>query len=239
MIIGLCDDEKVQLDYIKLVIQQWAEKRKTSCKIESFFSAEEFQFEYQDHYPFDLLILDIQMDKINGMDLAKKIRVVDKNIPIIFLTGIPDYVFDGYEVGALRYLLKPVKEDQLYLALDDIFLKRKDKELDYYILSYGGEKIKIDYEDILCIESLGHYLKMTTRDNTYEWKASLGQLVKELQEGSFFNLHRSYVVNLRHVEKINKTDCLLSNGVTIPISRNHYQRFNESFIKYYRGDGIG
>ncbi len=239
MIIGLCDDEKIQLDYIKLVIQKWTEDRQISCQVETFLSAEEFLFECSEQYPFDLLILDIQMGDMNGMDLAKKIRVVDKNLPIIFLTGVSDYVFDGYEVGALRYLLKPVKEEQLYLALEDVFLKPKDKKLDYYILSCSGEKRKIDFEDIIYIESLGHYLKMTTKHETYEWKSSLGQIMKELKGASFFNTHRSYLVNLKYVEKINKTDCLLSNGTTIPISRNNYQEFNESFIKYYRGENVG
>jgi DNA-binding LytR/AlgR family response regulator len=234
MIIGLCDDDETQLNYIEMLIKGWSKQRHIPCEVLRYCSAEEFLFEQGDRYPFDLIILDIQMKQMNGMELARRIRDVEKDIPIIFLTGIRDYVFEGYEVGALRYLLKPVKEEQLIVAFDEINHDLNSIKKNYYIFRHGGEMMKQDHEGIIYVEALGHYIKMITTGQAYEWKDSISQIGKALNMEDFIYTHRSYIVNLKYVEKINKTDCLLSNGITIPVSRSNYQSLNEAFIKYYR-----
>lgn len=236
MIIGLCDDDIVQLNYIKSLIIQWADNNKISCDIKLFRSAEELLFEHSVSFPFDLLILDIQMGNMNGMDLAKKIRMVDNHIPILFLTGLTDYVYEGYEVGALRYLIKPVKEEQLIKVLDGVLLGYIITPKKYYIFSYEGETIKLDLDDIICMEALGHYLKLVTDKRVYQWKESISNVRKALDSSDFIPTHRSFLVNLKYVDKINKTDCLLSGGMMVPISRSNYQLFNRAFIDYYRRD---
>ena len=238
MVIGICDDDDVQLNYLKSQITDWSKVRQVPCEVKLFHSAEELLFDYSDTVPFDLLILDIQMGNMNGMELAKRIRVTDKDIRILFLTGLSDYVFEGYEVRAQRYLLKPVKEEQLFAVLNEVFEGLYQDRKKYYIFNYAGEMVKLDYSSIIIIEALGHYLKLTTLNQVYEWKCNMGQIVKELDPTDFFLIHRSYIVNLKYVNKINKTNCFLSNGLVIPISRTNYQAFNEAFIAYYRGDII-
>lgn len=235
MVIGVCDDDEVQLQYIKLKIMEWSKEKQVPCEVKLFQSAEELLFEHSDTFPFELLILDIQMGKMNGMELAKRVRTIDKDIRILFLTGLSDYVFEGYEVGAQRYLLKPIKEEQLHAAFDEVLIGLNQDIKKYFIFHYLGEMVKLEYNAIILIEALGHYLKMTTTNQTYDWKYSIGQISKEL-DTNFIQVHRSFIVNLRHVEKINKTDLSLSNGQIVPISRNKYQDLNEAFIRFYKGD---
>jgi DNA-binding LytR/AlgR family response regulator len=172
---------------------------------------------------------------MNGMELAKRIRTIDTNIPILFLTGISDYVYEGYEVGARRYLLKPVKEEQLSRFLNEIYEEISQKKKKYYIFQCAGELVKLDFDSILLIEALGHYLKMTTTTRSYEWKYNIGQILKEL-DSDFYQVHRSFIINLNFIEKINKTDLILSNGLSVPVSRNKYQSLNEVFIRHFKGD---
>lgn len=235
MIIGLCDDDKTQLNYLSALIDTWAKEKNIFYEFKTYHSAEELLFENMESYPFDVLILDIQMGEMNGIELAKKIRTQDENLMIIFLSGVKDYVLDGYEVNAFRYILKPVKVDKLCLLLDEVNNRLKRISKKYYIFNYCGDLIKLEHSEILYIESLKHYVNMVTLDKSYEIKSTITQVISNLGSEEFFNIHRSYIVNLKHVEKINKSSCMLSNGVEIPISRSNYKDFNEAFIKYYRG----
>jgi len=238
MIIGLCDDNDVQLNYINSLITSWKNTRNIKCDVFTYHSAEELIFENEGSYPFDLLILDIQMGKMNGMELAKKIREVDKNVMITFLTGLRDYVFEGYEVGALRYLLKPLNEKQFLELLDESFNNLHTDNKNWYIFAHDGESVKLNYDDIIYIEADRHYINLVSTEKTYEIKKSISQLSKELSGYNFFNSHRSYIVNLKHVEKINKSECLMSNGENNPVSRSNYKSLNEAFINYYRGSAL-
>lgn len=235
MRIGLCEDDKIQLAYINSLINNWAGKNRIDLQTFQYESAEQLLFEHLDSFPFDLLILDIHMDKMNGMELARNIRILDKDLPILFLTGQAEYVYEGYEVGAFRFLLKPIKEEQLMSALDQVYEKLTQKTDKYYIFQYMGETIKLSYKDIIYVESFGHYIKLITSDKIYEWKYSLGKIMKELDNSWFSSPHRSYLVNLLYVENIGKTECVLLKGVHIPISRNNYQNFHLAFIDYYKG----
>lgn len=238
MVIGLCDDDGVQLNYIKTLILKWYHKKQVKCDIVSFHSAEELLFEHSNSYPFDLLILDIQMGAMNGMELAKKIRTADKNIRIIFLTGLKDYVFEGYEVGAMRYLLKPIKEEQLYSLLEELNKENNETCKQYFIFNYLGESIKIEQDNIILIEALGHYIKMTTTTGNFDWKYSINQIYKELTSRVFVQVHRSFIINLKYVDRISKSECELSNGMSVPISRNNYKAVNEAFITYHKGERL-
>ena len=120
MNIAYCEDEKIQLEYMEQLIKKWADEGNDTVTYFGYGSAKELLFEHPDSFPFDLLLLDIDMDGMDGMALAKEIRKKDQKLPIVFLTNRSEYVFEGYEVGALRYLLKPVEETKLFSLLDEI-----------------------------------------------------------------------------------------------------------------------
>ena len=118
--IGICDDEITQLNYLKEKIAVWGNMTGIFTSMREFSSAESFWFEWIEDKSCDLLLLDVQMKQMDGMELAKKIRTVDKSIPIIFITGFTDYMAQGYEVHAFHYLLKPVTQEKLNEVLWDI-----------------------------------------------------------------------------------------------------------------------
>lgn len=170
--ICLVDDDSVQLELLKSLINKWTNKKNIVSDLTFFQSAEEMLFECEGNYPYDLLILDIQMGKINGIELAREIRKTDKNIIICFLSGISSYVYEGYEVNAIRYLLKPVKEEKLFEILNIAEAQTK-KEEKYIIINLAGEKKKINYNEILYVESLGHYLILHAEKDEFEFKGNM------------------------------------------------------------------
>ncbi|MDY5913113.1 MAG: LytTR family DNA-binding domain-containing protein [Inconstantimicrobium porci] len=238
--IAYCDDEDIQLCYMDTLIKQWSEENKISYCLSIFKSAEEFLFENEGNYPFDLVFLDVDMKAMNGMELARKIREKDKNIIIIFITNYEKYVFEGYEVNAYRYLLKPINEEKVADVLNSI-IKNNSQEKKYIIEKYEGELKKIDLGDILYFEAKGHYVYIHTINEIVIVKKSLQDEIKAvcqngqaLFENGFVSTHRSFIVNLKYIEQILKNECVLTNADKVPISRNAYKDVNESFIRYYR-----
>lgn len=234
MRICLVDDDSTQLDYLKVVIEKWANKVNINTDINFYHSAEEMLFENNESYPFDMIVLDIQMGEINGIELAKRIRKTDKKVIIAFISGMADYVFEGYEVQAIRYILKPAKDDKVFELLDYVN-NHKGKENKYFILSASKEKKKINYDDIIYIESMGHYVVFHLENEEYDYKYNISDLCLELSESEFIRTHRSYVVNLKYIEKITKNDCQLINDIRVPLSRNSYKEVNKKFINFYKG----
>ena len=127
--IAICDDSQADAEYIATLVKEWAKDR--IVKIRTYPSAEAFMFNYAEEKDFDILLLDIEMGKMDGVTMAKAIRQDNESVQIVFITGYSEYIADGYDVAALHYLIKPVKTEQLWSVLDRASerLKKNEKEL--------------------------------------------------------------------------------------------------------------
>ena len=232
--IAICEDEKVVLDFESSLVRQWAAGAGCPLELDTYISAEQFLFESEDKAPYDLLIFDIQMKNINGMELAKKLRARGCDSVIIFVTGIPDYAIEGYEVGAVRYILKPVKPEVLNGLLDAAFKEGQKKAEDYFVLGQGADVQKISFEKIIYVEARGHYVFLKGVDFEREWKAGFAETTAAFDGRGFFCLRRGLLVNLAHVTRITRTDCVLDGGETLPVARGVYKELNEAFIDFFK-----
>lgn len=231
--IAVVEDETDQYLYYRKLIETWSKVNNVEVSIRHVASAEEYLFQYKQQDAFDLLFLDICMKDMNGMELAREIRKYDRSVPIIFVTGASEYVYEGYEIGAVRYLLKPLDEKKLDEALNACMGELKNQIEDYISFPYCGENRKLSKNDIISIQVEGHYLKMQTTDQRYEWKASLKEMLARLGSDRFVLVNRSVAVNLSFVEKITREVCVLENGEMIPVSRGAYNAINDAFIRYF------
>lgn len=226
--IALCDDDSEQIKNLRLLIGKWAESKSFAVNISGYESGEQFLFEYPDD-PCNLLLLDIEMNGINGMELAKKLRASRDMLPIVFITGYSDYMSDGYDVEALHYLLKPVAEDKLFAVLDRYAAKHgRTAEI---ILNTSEGVCRTDADSIAYIEAFGRKTAVHLRDKTVlECNMSIGEF--ENFEG-FIHCHRSYIVNLEQVRSITKNAVIVETGEEVPLSRRLYNDVNKSFIEFY------
>ena len=127
MRVAICDDEQVQLELLEKYLSEWGKERSILIETSLFLSGESFLFSWAEDKAYDLLILDIEMGKINGMELAGKLRRQDEELPILFITGYDSYMAQGYEVSALHYLLKPVQKEKLFAVLDRLQQRERKK----------------------------------------------------------------------------------------------------------------
>lgn len=228
--LAICDDEQADVVYLQSLLEKWAENTRTALKIENYPTAEAFLFQYEEDKAFDLLLLDIEMGEMSGVELARKIRQENHVVQIIFITGYMEYIAEGYDVEALHYLLKPVTVEKLYAVLDRAAerLKAKEKAL---CLALPGTVVRLPFHEIRYLEVQRNYVTVYGEE-AYTVKKTLNELEEELDE-SFCRTGRSYIVNLHFVKKITRTQVILKDGKELPLSRNFYEKINRAMIQYF------
>lgn len=231
--IAVCDDEPLAVDYIVTHVQQWADQNQCALKVSTYSSAEQFLFAYESDKDYDVLFLDIQMQQMNGIELAHLVRKQDERIQIVFITALADYIAEGYELSALHYLVKPVSRDKLYAIMNRV-MQNSNKSEAYLLLTVDQSVMRVPINSIMFAEAFAHYIVITTKNGTYQVRENISSLVEKLRD-DFIRPHRSYLVNLRYIYRISKTEMILDDKSVIPLSRYNYQKVNQAFIQYYRG----
>lgn len=225
--IAICDDSAADRGYLTDLVQTWAKKTEHTVQVFPFVSAEDFLFHYAEKSSYDILLLDIEMGAMDGVTMAKKLRPDNDNVQIIFVTGYSDYIAEGYEVAALHYLMKPIKEDKLNSVLDRAAekLSKNEKMLTF---EQHGELFRVPIYQIRYADVLGNYVTIhATEDLTV--KMTLGNLEKEL-DSRFLRIGRSVIVNLTRITHVTKTEIRLSDGSSIPLPRGAYENVNRAII---------
>jgi len=232
--IALCDDAPLDRTYIRSILNSWSENRKQISHIVDFPSAESFLFRYAEDKAWDILLLDIEMGDMDGISLAKKIRQDNKSVQIVFITGFADYISEGYEVSALHYIMKPVKQEKLFSVLDRAVAAMQKSEA-AVLLPLGGEMRRLPVEKIQYVEAFSHTVVIVTSDDAIQLKMPISELEKLLGD-TFIRCHRSYLVGLKHIARLSKTEVVLDNGKTLPLSRSAASVMHKAFVSYYTGD---
>ncbi len=253
--LAICDDDRRFLEYLSGEVEAWAMEEGNSmekghsmegqsmaerepCSVEQYLSADAFLFAWEERKNTDILLLDIEMPGTDGLALAKKLRQMGNPVSIIFVTGNPDFALDGYDLEAVSYLVKPVKRQRLWAALDRA-RERAAKRAAILVSLFGGEVEKVYLADICCLEGDGHDCILWKRDGEkLVCKTGLRQLELELMKLScsdaFFKPHRSYCVNLEHVERIGKKEIRMDNQMAVPIARGKWEELNRAYMEYFR-----
>ena len=227
--IVLCEDQIQHQKTIEKFLKEILGENNIEYNLKMYKSGEELLNNYPKNV--DIFILDIQMEKINGMDVARKIREVDKNKPeIIFTTSLVEYIQEGYEVRAYRYLLKPIKYEDLkkhILSCIDEVINKKDK---FILIKNKNETYKINIEEITYIEIQRKDMSIHTESKVYETKMTMDRIEKELKNYNFYRCHKSFLVNIDYVENIKQYVAILDNKEEVPVSRHRFKDFKHKFL---------
>jgi len=229
--IGICDDSAADRDYLSALVKKWAAQAGHTVRLSEFVSGESFLFHYADDKVWDILLLDIEMGQMDGVTLAKRVREDNQRLQIVFITGFPDFMAEGYEVSALHYLMKPVREEKLLAVLDRAAgnLGKTEKQL---CVSFDRQTVLLPLSKITYIEAQKQYVAIHTEAQEYRMKASLSDTEKQLNT-YFFRCQRSFLVNLRFVQQINRDSVLLTDGTSVPISRGMAQKIWKELIRLF------
>ena len=225
--IAICDDSERYARHLAGLTAQWAASAGAGAAVERFPSAEAFLFRYEEARDFDILLLDVEMGGMDGVELAKRVRRQDNNVQIVFITGYTDYIAEGYEVSALHYLTKPVDEDKLFQVLTRA-VSRLARNESVLTLELPGEVVRLPLGKIRYLEVMHNYVTVHAGQD-YTVKRPLGELEKEL-DSRFFRVGRSYILNLTRIQRVARTEAELSTGERIPLPRGQYDKLNRAII---------
>lgn len=225
---AICDDDGEYAGYLERLALEWARQAGERLEVERFPSAEAFLFRYGERKDFDVLLLDIEMTGMDGVELAKTVRREDDGVQIVFVTGYADYIAEGYEVSALHYLTKPVREDKLFQVLTRAVgrLRRNEPTL---TLELPGETVRMPLSRVRYLDVLHNYVTVHA-DRDYAVKRPLVELEKEL-DGRFFRVGRSCVVNLAYIGRVTRREVEFTSGERLPLPRGWYEKLNRAIIE--------
>ena len=231
MRIAICDDEKLFLENTRYLIEKWSIERNMNIDIFLFSNGDDLLHAHKKNY-MDLIVLDVIMPLLNGIDTAKELRSEDNKTPIIFLTSSREFAVESYDVNAFYYLLKPLDKEKLFRVLDSFIALAEKNENTFTARTADGFR-KININDILYMEAQNKLVDFFLHDGT---KIEVHELFSKCEEffskeKLFFKCHRSYIVNFNYVTQFTKTDIRIGT-VSIPISRNRYSNFKEAYFDH-------
>ena len=234
--IAVCDDEKHFRKRIREILIDYLDKNGILYEIDEFESGKDFISLGINLAKYNIVFLDINMDELDGMETAQKIRKVSNDVFIVFVTAFITCALQGYSVGAVRYILKNNVNftELIFECMDAISIKMnyvvKKKEFSFN----EGTKM-VSLERLLYIESRLHKLEFYIMEDTlskYSLYSKLDEMEKELEGNDFIRIHQSYLVNMKHIAKVSRYEALLNNGITLEIPKARYKFVEETFTAY-------
>ncbi len=233
MKIAICDDELVHLQATKAQLEE--AYKSLDLRIYVFQDGRQL-IASTEKICYDLIILDIEMPGIDGLSVARKLRELDQETALVFLTSHLEYALKGYEVNALRYLTKPVKKEQLTEIINHLI--EKNSEARKILLKAEDEMVMVSVRDILYMEACNQDIRIVTRDREYLRRYNIRDYEEQLNPYFFVRCHRSYLVNLSHIARIAGRDILVDNQDIIPLSRTREKSVKEALIMYTKRSAL-
>ena len=229
--IAICDDSEYMRKATAKILLEYSIQKDMEYNVKQFETGEELLQVIDD---YDLVFLDYQFEDKgkDGMAIAREIRLKNKDLVIIFLTSYTSIVFDSFEIGAYRFLIKPIDERKFYAAMDD-YIDSLNKE-QTLIIKVDGVTHYIKESKIMYVEGNGKKCIIHIIDGTSEivCNETLSAIEQRLSTKLFNRCHKSFIVNMRYVKAFNHTDLVLENDESIVISRSKFKDFYEAYTDY-------
>lgn len=230
--IAIIEDEKKAAELILSYLARYEKETGRKSTTFVFDNALDFISDYVPKY--DVIFMDIELPHMNGYDAAVRLRNIDKNVCLVFVTNMVQYAVKGYAVDAMGYMVKPVDYFDFKTQMDKIVLKLDQNRDEEVIVKSEGETRRIRLGDIFYVEVFGHYLIYHTTYGVFRELGQLGKLEETLRENNFFRCNRCYLVNLKHVMGI-KEGSITIGGDEIQISRRMKKDFMIALNDYFGG----
>lgn len=226
MRLAICDDENIFTEKLLKFIEQ--KYNSLDLLITTFNSGEALVSYYRKgNPPFDIVLLDIEMKGIDGLQTAKLLRQSDFNAIIVFITSHEELACKGYEVSAFRFITKPISGAKVLEAIEAV--KAQKQRAKTVLVKNAEGEYSLSLDEIRYFEAQNQQTIIYTSNQKYIHRFSISDYEKELQADGFYLIHRSYLVNLKYVKGFNKQEVLLEQNIKLPLSRLRVKDFGETF----------
>lgn len=230
--IAIVEDEQEYAEQLQTFLEQYGDEHNLRFKVTVFGDGAEILEEYQPIY--DLILLDIEMPQVNGMDAAERIRNQDQDVVMMFITNIASYAIRGYEVGALDYVMKPITYYGFAMRLGRALKRVKQREQKEILLPLADGVKKLQIQQIYYVEVQNRILHFHTDEGEYLIRGTMQKVEEELAGYSFARCNHWYIVNLRHVTEVRKNIVVVA-GHELEISRRNRTPFLKALTEYVGG----
>lgn len=231
--IAICDDEPIDLNEIEAMTKELMETENIPCGISRFRDAVSLLSSVEKGEKFDILLLDVMMEGLNGMELAAALRRQDSNAAIIFISINREMALLGYEVSAVRYLAKPIAQEKLREAL--LYCCRTHLTRKEILLPTTDGQRRILISELIYIEPWNRGTRLVLTDGECTSNMKISELDQLLPKERFTFCHRTLLINLSFIQSIRYCELILKNGQTLPVSKYRQAQLKESLLRYLRG----
>lgn len=234
MKIAICDDDLAFLQELSTCLKQYGNEHNCEIVYETFTNPLELVARIEKGIHYDVILLDIYMPGINGIQCAKDIRNYDSYVEIIFLTSSTEFAIDSYSVRAYHYLLKPLRQESLFLLLDQLTAEIKAREKNILIVKCKNGLVKISLSKLEYCEVINRKIMLhLTNGEEYESGSRMNELEEKLQDfGMFLRPHRSFLINMDYIHTLTTQSIIMESGVKIPVPREKYTQIKKIYMEY-------
>lgn len=226
--IAICEDEPRYAEDLEWCLQVWATNSGNNIKIRKFDNGVPLLSCIDVNGAFDLIFLDVEMDKMDGLETAAKIREKDFITSLIFVSQYEDYYKKAYEVHPFHFLSKPIHPKKLEETMDS-FMRMKRQDVETFTFNINKTRYSLLLNDIIYFYSESRHVHAVCREQKYTFYGKLGVVQKELEEkdNRFLRIHQSYLVNMKYVKEFHYKELVLFNGQSLYISKENRKKMRE------------
>lgn len=231
--IAIVEDEKEFSHQLQEFLVQYGKEQEMEFQISVFQDGAEILEEYQPKY--DVILLDIEMPKVNGMETAEKIRETDEDVVLMFITNMASYAIRGYSVGALDFVMKPINYYTFSTKMTRALKRVQKKTLKPIVLNLPDGVKKLEAKQIYFVEVQNRMLHYHTEEGEYVLRGTLQGAEEMLSDYPFIRCNHWYIVNLMHVSEVKKNIAVVG-GYELEISRRNKAAFLKALTEYMGGN---
>lgn len=229
--IAICDDLMEERATLRRMLLGYFREKGLGARMRPFASGEELLSALEEGKRFDIFFLDIYMPGLSGVETARRIRRMDQEAAIIFVTASTEHGMESFELGVSDYLVKPIGEEDVARSLD-WFFAHPPEGLRKLSVCAGRERVDIPLSSILYIEVLDHRAHIHTQREVIVIRRKLEDLIADINSEDFLRCHRSYLVNMNHIQSVKNADFCVTGGDLVPISTRDLTRHQSRFIDW-------
>ena len=230
--IAIVEDEASFAAQLQEYLEEYQEENDVRFKVSVFEDGEDILKDYQPLY--DIIMMDIEMPKLNGMQAAEQIREQDMDVTLMFITNMAAYAIRGYEVGALDFVMKPINYYTFSMKLTRVLKRMKQKAQQEILLTLPDGVKKLNVQQIYYVEVQNRMLSYHTDEGVFEMRGTMQSVEQMLSPYAFAKCNHWYIVNLKHVSEVRKTTAVVA-GHELEVSRRNRTTFLKALTEYVGG----
>ena len=223
--------------YLQGLLERYGKEKGVQWNVSVYLSAHAFWAEY--NAAVDLVLLDVELPDVDGIELSRRLRRLDAKVMIMFVTHMVQYAIQGYEVEAQDFILKPVQYEEFALRLEKALHRLRNRIESYFVLSCHGVIRRLDLNDLYYVNVVGRLVVYHMEDRAIQVHGSLKNTERQLEWKGFARCSHRCLVNLCYVREIRRREVILTDGETLRISRGKRNTFLLALADYYGGASVG